>query len=288
MWQGIAALAAASLLLGIIPSLNKLILLGGMNSGSMVFFNYLTVMAVTGIVIALRRQSFRVTGKQLAMLLFTGALGLGATGFLLNLAYDRIPVGLATMLHFLYPTVVSVVMVLVFHQKLTRDKGKAILLSLAGMLLIADFSGGMDPAGMAAALLSGMTYAYYMIANEKGCINELPLTVKLFYVSMGCALCFGTWQAASGTLTVPQSAWIWFLLIGLVGVGSAAAFYLVTVGIQKIGASAASFINMLEPVTSMAAGALLYRDLPGGRAMAGCLLVLGSVFFIAMDGKRKE
>ena len=272
MWQGIAALAAASLLLGIIPSLNKLILLGGMNSGSMVFFNYPTVMAVTGIVIALRRQSFRVMGKQLAMLLFTGALGLGATGFLLNLAYDRIPVGLATMLHFLYPTVVSVVMVLVFHQKLTRDKGKAILLSLAGMLLIADFSGGMDPSGMAAALLSGMTYAYYMIANEKGCINELPLTVKLFYVSMGGALCFGTWQAASGTLTVPQSTWIWFLLIGLVGVGSAAA----------------SFINMLEPVASMAVGALLYRDLPGGRAMAGCLLVLGSVFFIAMDGKRKE
>ena len=116
MWQGIAALTAASLLLGIIPSLNKLILLDGMNSGSMVFFNYLTVMAVTGIVIALRRQSFRVTGKQLAILLFTGALGLGATGFLLNLAYDRIPVGLATMLHFLYPTVVSVVMVQVGNE----------------------------------------------------------------------------------------------------------------------------------------------------------------------------
>ncbi len=287
MLQGILALVGASVLLGVIPSANKYILLSGMSSGSIVFFMQLTI-AVSALIIGMiTRQSFRVSKKQLVMLLIVGAVGMGGTEFLLNIAYGMIPVGLTTMLHFLYPSIVSIIMVVLFKQKMTKLKLGGILLSVAGMLLIADLSGGIKLAGIAAALCSSLTYTFYMIANEKGNINELPLIIKLFFVSFGSTLAFGIQTAASGTFSLPVGTVVFVQLFFILGLGSMIAFYLLIAGIKLIGASSASFFNMLEPITSLVVSNLIYHDQPSLFTLLGCSLVLSSVLLAALDGSKK-
>ena len=283
MFLGILAVICASLLLGIIPSVNKLILLSGMTSGCIVFLTYLTSAAGMAVILFLRKESFRVRPIQFITLLFTGFAGLGMTGFLLNLAYELIPVGLATMLHFLYPSLVSIAMALFFHGRLTPLKTGAILFSIIGMLLIADLSGGLRPAGILIALCSSLTYAFYFIVNEKGCISGLPLTIKFFYVSVGSGLMFGALTFVRGEFSLPASLNTALELFLVVGLGSMLAFFLITLGIKKAGASTSSFLNMLEPITSLIVSCLLYKDYPSPLGFAGCGLVLLSVLLAAAD-----
>jgi drug/metabolite transporter (DMT)-like permease len=60
-----------------------------------------------------------------------------------------------------------------------------------------------------------------------------------------------------------------------------AAIFLINAGVKKIGAGAASFINMTEPVTSLVVSALVYRYALTPMALAGCALIVGSLFFAA-------
>lgn len=288
MLFGIFSVIFASLLLGVIPSVNKLILLSGMSSGCIVFLTYLTSALGMLLITVFKHEPLKVEKKELLILLFTGFAGLGMTGYLLNLAYELIPVGLATMLHFLYPSLVSLILVLFFQQNISRMKISAILLSLCGMFLIADLSGGLKFFGIIAALCSSLTYSYYFLINEKGSISTLPLTVKFFYISLGSALMFGILTLLRRDFSLPSSPFTAFLLFGIVGAGSMLAFFLITFGIKKAGASTASFLNMLEPLTSLVVSFLLYRDALSLSALAGCALVLFSILLVALDGGRNS
>ena len=126
-------------------------------------------------------------------LMILGAVGMGVTSFLVNSATHRIPVGLTIILHFPYPTIVAVVMILFFHQKFTVFKHVATVCSSGGMMLITNMDGNraISATGILLALASSLTYSFYMIANDKGKINELPLLVKLAYFGLGSSLLFG-------------------------------------------------------------------------------------------------
>lgn len=282
MKMGILALLSASVLLGIIPTANKYLLLSGMTSGQIVFYIYLMVAVSAGVLAKIRGEKFQVKKSQLFKMLLLGAAGMGGTGYLLNQSYLFIPVGLATMLHFLYPTVVSGIMIGIYKEKGTVGKIAAIFASITGMFFIADLSGGMKMAGIVFALCSSGTYAYYIIANEKGEINELSILIKLFYSALGATLvCF---VFSGGVLKLPNKMEVFVVLFGICGLGFLTAFYLLAAGIKKVGALMASFFNMLEPIVSLSAGVLIYQEQLNRKVVFGCILVLLSVLLIAIDG----
>lgn len=282
MKMGIFALIGASVLLGVIPTANKYLLLSGMTSSQIVFYTYLMVALTAACLAKVRGESFHIRKSQFFKLFLLGAAGMGGTGYLLNQSYLLIPVGLATMLHFLYPTVVSMVMIGVYRERMTKGKMAAILASVAGMFFIADLSGGMKLAGVFFALCSSGTYAYYIIANDKGEINELPILIKLCYSAAGASIfcCF----LCRGDLAIPSRISVYLALFGICGLGFLSAFYLLTTGISSVGALMASFFNMLEPVVSLVVSTLMYQDNLQLKTGLGCMLVLLSVLFIAADG----
>ncbi len=288
MRQGIIWIVGASLLFGVMPTANKFVMLSGVSAECLTFYIQSMVCVMSLVIARKKRCPIRIKSALAARLLLVGSLGMGATSFLVSSACMYIPVGLATVLHFLYPTLVSVAMVLFFGQKLSGYKGMAMVCSVFGMLLIANLNGAEKAGwiGILLALASSLTYSFYMISNEKGEINQLPLIVKLVYASMGSVLLFGVLSVGKGSLALPGTWLAGLVLAGVGSLGSLGAFYLITAGIQRIGASAASFVNMLEPVTSVVVSALAYREFPGPVTWMGIVLVLSSVFLVAVDGRR--
>jgi len=287
MKKGLLCVIGASLLFGIVPSANKYVMLGGISAEDTTFWGQCTICALSYLLLRLQRGRPAVPPRDAARLMLVGAVGMGATTFLLNSACRLIAVGLATVLHFLYPSVVSVAMVLFFGQAMTKHKAVAIVCSVAGMCLIAGLqgSGGGRLLGAVLALLSGLTYAFYIIANDKGAVSAYPLLVKLFYASAGSAVLMSVPALAGGGLSFPKGPAAAAALFGVCGAGCLTAFYLITAGIRRIGAGTASFVNMLEPVTSVVVGTLLYRDRLTPAMALGILLVLFSVFLAALDGR---
>lgn len=290
MFRGILCIIGASLAFGVMPTANRYVMTSGVSAECITFYIQTILSLLAAVLAVWKGHSLRVSRGQLLRLLLLGAVGMGMTSFLVSSACLRIPVGLATVLHFLYPTVVSVAMVAFFGQKMSRYKAMAIACSILGMLLITDLNGdgGIQASGILFALASSLTYSFYMISNEKGDINQLPLLVKLVYSSIGSAVLFGLVAACNHSITLPGTPSAACVLVFVCGCGSLLAYYLITAGIKQIGASTASFINMLEPVTSVVVSSLVYREYPGLMMILGMVLILSAVFLVSMDGRKNS
>lgn len=288
MGQGILAVVASATILGVMPSMQKQLMVDGLPIFSLMLFTNLIITLVTLGVSLAKGRSLKVSRPQLIQVVLMGLTGMIATAMLINTAYLFMPVGTVTMLHFLYPTVVCIVMGTVFKEGFSKLQVAAIVVSIAGMFFLTGKNGALPVLGIALAAISSLTYGSYLIANEKGPANDLPLEVKLFYVSLPGTLLFAVLAPATGNLAVPSSPVSWFQLIVCSGLATVGGYFLMMFGIQKLGASTASFLSMLEPVVSVVFGTIWFADPVTVGVVAGSALILTSVCFITLDSSRKE
>lgn len=289
MLIGILSVAGAATLLGIMPSMQKTLLVGGLPMNSLMFFTNMTISCVCMAMARIRKSSLMVTGIQLAQTLIMGISGMMLTALLLNTSYLYLPVGTAIMLNFLYPTVVCVVMGTVFKAGFSRLQVMAVAVSIAGMAFLTGAGGHMPLIGIIMAIASSFTYGGYLIVNEKGPANSLPIETKLFYVSLPGTLVFAVLSAATGTLSAPAGGLGgWMLLIGGSGLFTVGGYFLMMYGISRLGASTAAFVSMLEPIVSVVFGTIWFHDdITLGIAAGGCL-VIASILLITVDGLMKS
>ena len=104
----------AGVITGVTYGLNPLfavpLMRRGMSVDEILFFRYLIAVIILGGWLAVCRESFRVSLKQLSRLLILGLL-FSMSSLTLFAAYDFIPSGVATTIVFLYPVLVAVIMV---------------------------------------------------------------------------------------------------------------------------------------------------------------------------------
>ena len=284
MLVGIIAVAGAATLLGIMPSLQKQVLVDGLPMNSLMAYTNLIITLVSLGMALLKKRSLRARPVQAIQAVLMGTVGMLLTALLLNNAYLYLPVGVAIMLNFLYPTVVCVVMGTVFRQGFTKLQAAAIVSSIAGMAFLAGKGGDLHPMGLLFALVSAFTYGGYLIANENGPANELPLETKLFYVSLPGTVIFWILAPATHTLAAPVGGgigWLYVLGSGLFTVGG---YFLMMYGISRMGASTAAFVSMLEPIVSVVFGTIWFHDPITAGVVVGGILVLASILLIAIDG----
>lgn len=289
MWIGILAVAGAATLMGIMPSMQKTLLVSGLPMNSLIFFTNLTISIACLLLAAVKKKSLRASGPRLIQALLMGACGMMLTALLLNSSYLYLPVGTAIMLNFLYPTVVCVVMGTVFKAGFSRLQAAAIVVSIIGMVFLTGAGGKMPPVGIALAIASAFSYGAYLIANEKGPANQLPIEAKLFYVSLPGTVIFGILSAVTGTLQAPAGgAAGWALLIGGSGLFTVTGYFLMMYGVSRLGASTAAFVSMLEPIVSVVFGTVWFKDPITLGIVAGGCLVMVSILFITLDGVVKS
>ena len=286
MLKGVLAVVSASVAYGMLPVFSKAVLDSGLPSGCLVFFRFFFACIAMAIIMKVKGVSFHITRHQFTHLIFFGLLGFGMTAFLLTQSYHYVPIGLATMFHFAYPLFVTLIMILVYREPTTRFKILSMLAAAAGLALMADFSQGLSATGVLFALSSGATYALYVIAARKSAFSTLPIFTTIFYVTFFSAILFGIQAAASGTFQLPSGPAIWGCTILVSLLCTVLALCLLTLGIQCLGPVTASVLNMIEPVTSLMAGFLIFQDQISPRSLAGCGAVILSALFISIDARR--
>ncbi len=283
--MGYLFVVAASVLFGIVPSVQEFVIRQGASPLGLVILCNSAACIAAFLAALLRRESFRVGGKALLSLVLAGGIGLFLTDYLLNAAYARIPVGLTTMIHFLYPTVVCLAMTAFFGEKLRAYKTAAILLSFAGLFCLFGGSFGGDRLGLLSALASAFCFAFYVISNDREPIKTLSPMVCVFFVNLFSVAAGLGVTAFTGTASIPLTASS--LLPGaLAGIMLCVGLILLAAGIQRLGAGKSAFLNMLEPVTSLLVSSLVTRRVPALLTLLGSALVLAALTLYAR-GDRK-
>ena len=284
--KGVLSVVLASFLYGIMPIFTKMALREGLSNSAYVFNRFFMAAVFSLLLCIMTKRNMKVSPTRLLQMTVIGIIGYGLTGMFLTISYTRIPVGLATMFHFTNPMIITVAMIVIFKDKPTKFKIISTVVALLGLFLMADFS-RLDFLGVVYAMLSGVTYAVYVIANKKSELRNIDNFVVVFYISAINTVFFGVKNVVGGEFAFCPTLKSWLLLAFIGLFCTVAALALLTYGIRVLGASNAAMINLLEPIISLISGVIVYGDIISAKAMCGCAAVVIAGVLTAMDSGKE-
>lgn len=290
MIKGILAVVCASIAYGLLPIVSKFALSFGLNSASLVVYRCLFAFLFSFGFCLFKHLPSRITKRQIFSLLLFGICGFGLTAFLLTLSYTVLPAGLASMFHFSYPALVAVCMAVLYREKISGAKWGAILLSLFGLVLMSysSLQNGISLPGMALALLSGVTYAIYIIAVKRSSLSTLHPLVLTKYVTLLNAVTFFLQATFTHEMQFIPNVKALFSILTVALLCTVIPLALLAYGIRSIGSTNASVLNMLEPLVSLFLGVVIFREHMSTVSWIGCALVLCSVLFLTWTQQRNS
>jgi drug/metabolite transporter (DMT)-like permease len=274
--SGILCAFASALIFGFTPILAKLAYAGGSNGVTMTFLRALLAIPLLFFLIRRARISIRLSRSEWKSLLLVGSFGPCATTLLLYSSYEYIPIGVATMLHFMYPVIVALAGVFFFKERLNRRKVAALLAAACGAILFFE-SGAVQAQGIILALFSGVTYSFYMLGLEHSSLNGMYYFKLSFYFCVLSAIISGVFGAVTGTLRLDLTPKAWFYSFAVSIFVSVGAITLFQTAVVLVGSFTTAILSTLEPITSVLLGWLFLSEGMTLPRFLGCICILFSV-----------
>lgn len=222
------------------------------------------------------RQVFRINRRMLPVLTFQGLVGTLGTSLIYAYALKYLPVSVAILLLYLYPSLVMAAEILVWHRRVRVNQIWALLLTLAGTLLASGILSGwgrVPVTGVIFGLGAAVCYALFNLVGEVVVKRISPLAGMSFaqwFSSLGLIVYLG-----SNVVKLPwRDSQTWIIGLALATIASIFPFYLVLVGIKLIGASRAAIMSTFELPMTFVMAALFLAEIPQWNQWAGGLLVL--------------
>lgn len=289
MYTGYLFAIISAVIFGTMPMMAKFIYAEGVNSLTLVFLRNFLSLPVLAVLAWRQKGGLHIPVKTLPGLILVAMLGCCITPLLLFSSYVFIPSGMATVFHFVYPAMVLVGGITFFKKKAGKWELLAVLLCVAGIFLFYDPAQPMDLRGAALALISGLTFAAYVLLLPSLGEPKLSGFLLTFYTALICTVAMLAVCLASGQMALPVSLKGWVLsLIFAVGVNAGAVF-LFQQGTLLIGGERVSILSTFEPITSLFAGVLVFREAIGlGEGIGSALVIAASILVALIDLKRAK
>jgi drug/metabolite transporter (DMT)-like permease len=231
----------------------------------------------------------RVRAREIPFLAAFGVVGIAMTQFLYYVAISRLPIGIALVFEMTAPVFIALWVWLVRREHVRSRLWVALLLSLSGLVLVAQVwqgGGSLDPFGVVVALTAALCLAAYYLMGERGTGTRDPVTLTCW--SFVAAAVF--WAVAApwwnfdpavlgervpvsiGALEVP----LWVLVGWIVVAGAMLPFWLSIAALPHISPTTAGLVATIEPVfASIVAWLWLEQVLTGWQVLGGFVVLTG-------------
>lgn len=229
----------------------------------------------------LRRAGIPPLGNHKRLLVLRAAFGfLGLVFFFYALTV--LPLAEVTVIHYLNPLFTALLAALVLKERMGPALWVALLVGLAGIVLVARpsflFGGGspLPPLGVAAALAGSLAAAAAYTTVRQLRKTDHPLVI-VFYFSLIAV-------PASLPLVIPVFVWprgvewLWLLAIG---VTTQVAQVHMTRGLSLVPAGPGTAVGYVQIALAATWGALIFGERPGVHTLIGTLLVLSATLLVA-------
>lgn len=270
---------------GIAPMFTKLAFDGGSNGiMTMVLRNFFSLPLLLVFVLYFK-ISLKITKKQLIQLLILNIIGTSLTGCLLYSSYNYLGTGLASCLHFIYPILIMISCLIIFKERPTKAKILALVLSIVGISLSVDI-GNFSLIGFTMALLSGFTYAFYVLYLDKTGLKHHNVIVITFYSCLINTIFIATYSIFSNDFTLNLTGMAWFSSVLVAILSSIIGIAFLQISLQYIDSPTASIMSTMEPVTSVFFGVIILSEPISMLKFLSCIFIILAVLIIALDSKR--
>ena len=234
-------------------------------------------------------RRLQLTRREVPFLAVFGVVGVALTQFLYYVAIGRLPVGIALVFEMTAPVLIALYVWLVRHETVRRRLWLALLLSLSGLVLVAQVwqgGGSLDPVGVAAGLAAAVCLATYFLMGERGTVTRDPVALTCWsFVAAGLFWSVvAPWWAfdpavlgrpvrmSLGALELPLGVLIGWIVV----LGAIAPFWLSIAALRHLPPTTAGLVATVEPVFASAVAWLwLEQVLTGWQVVGGAVVLVG-------------
>jgi drug/metabolite transporter (DMT)-like permease len=216
-------------------------------------------------------------------LLAGGLLGLwyAAQAALFFSALERIDAGLASLLLYAYPALVTLGAFALGRERPDRRRIGALALASAGVVLVlaGGGTGELDVLGAGLALGAAGAYTVYILASDRMAATTPPVAFAASVVT-GAAVAFAVAALVRGDLHVSGEGLMWTAV--LASVSTVMPIVLFMAGLARVGPSTASIASTIEPPFTVALAWIVFGETLGALQLAGGALVLLAVVLLQL------
>lgn len=274
---------------GLIPLFALPALNAGIGLESVMLYRFcISTLAIGGYLI-IRGESLKVSLKEFITLFFLGVF-YASTALFLTASYLYIPSGIATTIHFLYPVVVSAIMILLFRERISKIVMGASLLALAGVWMISsnESGGAISPKGMIYVLSTVVTYALYIVGVNKSIVAKMDGLKMTFFVLLSSTIVFiiNLLISGEGFSPIPDlTTGINLFLLAIIP--TLVSDFTLILAIQHIGSTNTAVLGCMEPVTAVITGILIFHEKMELNQFLGIGIILLAVICVILGSNRK-
>lgn len=194
--------------------------------------------------------------------------------------------GIASTLLFVYPIMVAVMMIFLFHEKFKITVALCLVIMSAGLALLMNRQEGQSLSmyGCLLVMASALTYAFYIIfVNVSKVIKSIPTIKLLFYVLCWGCVVYVALIPLGCELVLPAEHADWFNLVALAVIPTVLSLACTTKAIQIVGSTPTAILGALEPVSAVILSVTVLGQTVTLREIIGGILIVTATTIVIGD-----
>lgn len=254
----------------------------GFNTDSVLFYRYALAIVFIGILMLLQGESFKINRKETLQLLFMGIL-MSVSSISLFESYNYIDVSIASTLLFVYPALVTIIMMLFYKERPSISIILALLGVGLGITLLnkGEVSSSQNIFGVSIVILSSLTYAIYIVMTQKSSTLRNLSSLKLSFYALTFGILLFVARMICGNELYPLTNMSHYgYVITLALFPTLISLTAMAKAIKYVGPTPTAIMGALEPVTAVILGIIILGERPSIWAYIGMIIIVASITLI--------
>lgn len=273
---------------GLIPLFSIPVIAAGMGSVSILVYRFLFGSGTMLLMLLWRKTDMRISLSQLWRIALLSLFYIGTAIATLE-CYHYLSSGIATALVYTDPIWCALIGLILLGEPFSWRLTSSVVLATVGVMMMTGvFSedGTFSLIGLLWGLLSGLSYALYLILVPRLKVKSIPslkLTFYVFFIGMFLLALYDVAIHGSIERVSTGQCWVNLLLLGLIP--TALSNICVTMSLRLIDSTVVAILGAFEPLTAMVVGILVLDDPYSVLSISGAALILIAVAVLTIRGK---
>lgn len=286
--KGILSAILSAVIFGLLPLFTNIIYAMGAGPKSVGFYRVSLSLLPMVIIQFLLKNSMHVSFKE-ALGLLIPSLSFIGTIISLCSSYNYIGSGLATSLHFLYPSIIFLLTTILTRSRPKLLEVTCLLVAMISIFMLMGKNTVLDLRGIFLAILSAFTYSIYSISLQNKNIQEMNSLTKLFFMNFFACIFLLIYVFMTKTsVFFPNTLPSWLFLLFYSVILTIGATFLYQKGVELIGAKSTANLSILEPVVGVLSGMVFMEEKASFYQILAIVLILLSTLVLVNFTSEKE
>ena len=288
MVKGYILAIISAVIFGLMPLMAKYIYSDGVNSLTLVFLRNFLALPSLAVLAFAKHRTFKISLKELPKISLISFFGCCITPVLLFSSYNYMATGIATVFHFVYPSLVVLIGIVFLKKKVPFSTTISVIMCFIGICLFYNPSVPFSLQGCAYALSSAVAFAIYVTMLSSYKLNTATGLLLSFYISLISSIITFLLCIATNSLKLPSTLNGWVLCAIFAFMVTTLAVVFFQQGALIIGGEKTSILSTLEPITGIIVGFVAFNEPVTISIAIGSLLVVGASILTAISDIKKS